>query len=192
MLSPCSQWRKSSPTRIRQASASSRDDQPEVVAQHALVGAAMVEDVLARGEDREHRRRHPRDLAHHLGRPGAHLDAELRLEAVAVEEERLPAVVVGDLDLILRDLLEVGQRLAVLEHALELAAIVSQLASISAIQGKRSFPKKVASPTSDRFPMNSSIGASTRSPKAIVSSTVRSTATVASILPVGHRVASSR
>ena len=122
MLLPSSQWRKSSPTRIRQASASCGHDQPEVVAQHALVGAAVVEDVLARGEDREHRRRHPRDLPHQRGRPRAHLDAELGLEAVAVEEERLPAVVVGDLDLVLGDVLEVGQRLTVLEHALELLA----------------------------------------------------------------------
>src|ERR1700690_4062300 len=52
--------------------------------------------------------------------------------------------------------------------------IVCQFASTSAIQGKRSFGKKVASPTSDLFPINRSIGVSPRSPTAIVNSTVRS------------------
>ncbi len=82
----------------------------------------MVEDVLAGGEDREHRRRHAGDLAHEGGRARAHLDAELGFEAVAVEEERLPAVVVGDLDLVLGDVLEVRELLALLEQPLGLLA----------------------------------------------------------------------
>jgi hypothetical protein len=95
-------------------------DQPEVVAQHALVGTAVIEDVLARRQNRDHRGRHPRDLAHQRGGSRAHLHAELRLEAVAVEEQRLPAVIVCDLDLIGGDVLEVRQRRLMLEQALDL------------------------------------------------------------------------
>ena len=134
----------------------------------------MVEDVLARGEDREHRRRHAGDLAHQRGRPRAHLDAELRLEAVAVEEVRLPAVVVGDLDLVLGDVLEVRQRVAILEHMAQLVADDLPVVLDVLDPGKRSSWKNVASPTSERRPMNRSIGARMRSPTAIVVSTVRS------------------
>src|SRR5947199_3030466 len=49
-----------------------------------------------------------------------------------------------------------------------------QFSSISPTHAKRSSGKKVASPTSERRPMNRSTGASTRSPMAIVHSTVRS------------------
>ena len=73
-------------------------------------------------EDREHRGRHPRRALHQGGRARAHAGPEVGLEAVAVQEVGLPAVVVGDLDLVLGDVLEVRQRVAVLEDAVELLA----------------------------------------------------------------------
>ncbi len=92
----------------------------------------------------------PGIFAHQRRRPRAHLHAELRLEAIAKDEERLPAVVVGDLDLVLRDVLEVGQLGLVLEQPLGLLADDRPVLLDVPTQGKRSSGKKVASPTSER------------------------------------------
>ena len=93
-----------------------------MVPQHALVRATVGGDALARGEDREHRGRHPGDLPEQPGRLRAPLDVVPRREAVPVEEERLPAVVVGDLVLVGRDVLEVRELVLVPQDLFELTS----------------------------------------------------------------------
>ncbi len=99
-----------------------RDDQPEVIAQQALVGAAVRRDALAGGEDREHRGQHPRHALDQGRGLRAERSAELRAVAVAVEEERLPAVIIGQRALVGGDLLEARQLLASAQQPLELGA----------------------------------------------------------------------
>jgi hypothetical protein len=96
------------------------DQQAEVVAHHALVRAAMRREVLPRREDREERGLHSGDLPTELRRLRAARDVRLRGEPVAVEEERLPAVVGRHRRLVDRDVLEVRQVRLVLEHGVEL------------------------------------------------------------------------
>ncbi len=94
----------------------------EVVAEHTLVGAPVRRDPLVRSEDREHRGGHARDaLEQPIGLRAA-FDVPARGEAVAVEEEGLPAVVVGDLVLVGGDVLKIGQSVRVAKHLLELGA----------------------------------------------------------------------
>ncbi len=59
--------------------------------------------------------------------------------------------------------------------------ITSQFSSMWRTQGKRSSGKNVASPTSERLPIQRSIGARIASPTLIVSSTVRSHSVLCSI-----------
>ena len=97
--------------------------QPEVVPQHALVRAVVRRDALAR---RRGSRTSPSPCRGSLDRArvvsGQRAQFGVALEAVAVEEVRLPPVVVGELVLVGGDVLEVGQCSWSREHLVELGA----------------------------------------------------------------------
>ena len=97
-------------------------DEAEVVAQHARVRPAVLGDVLARAEDREHRRLHPRDRLEQRGRPRAAGAVLLAAVAVDVEDVGLPAVVRGEPALVRRHGLEAGNGAGPLQQHLELGA----------------------------------------------------------------------
>ena len=97
-------------------------DQPKVQPQHPVVGPAMRRQVLARVEDREHRRLQPRDPADRLPGLWAERDVLLRADPEAAEEEGLPGGVLRDRPHVGRDVLEVRQLVLAGHHPLQLGA----------------------------------------------------------------------
>ena len=174
-LLPSSQCRTSSPTRMPHSFAGSGTSSAEVVSQHALVRAAVRRDALVGRQDREHRRRHARGSRASSRAVSGHRSTLLpRGEAVAVEEERLPAVVLGDLVLVGGDVLEVRQVSWYCEHRVELRADRGYPASNFATQGKSPGSKKAWSPTSECRPKYRSSQRRNFSPTRFAVSTARS------------------
>src|ERR1700757_5152492 len=78
------------------------NEQPEMEAEHTLVGTSMRRQVLAGREDREERGLHARYLLEELGCFRTAAAIPHRLHTVGVEEEGFPAVVLGEYLLFLR------------------------------------------------------------------------------------------
>src|SRR6185437_1030481 len=99
-----------------------RHDETEVEPQHAVKGAPVRRQMLARLEDGEHHRDEAGNLL--TGRPGLRTERDIgvRLEAVAGEQEGLPAAVLADGRDVGGDLVEAGQVVLAREHALEFGA----------------------------------------------------------------------
>ena len=82
----------------------------------------MRRQVLARLQDREHRRDQAGDFLADAPRLRALPDIVVGVEAVAAQEERLPAAVLADGGDVGGDLVEAGQVVLAGEHPVELGA----------------------------------------------------------------------
>ena len=116
----CAIW---PPTRDAELILGLGDEQPEVVSQHALVRDRVCGGMCLPGDRIENIAvSMPGMLSTRRVVSGQRCAVRLALEAVAVEEVRLPPVVVGERRLVGGDVLEVGQVGVVREHVVELAA----------------------------------------------------------------------
>src|SRR5581483_9595563 len=99
-----------------------RHDQTEVEAEHAVIGAAVRGQVLARLEDREHRRLEAGNLLEDA--PGLRTGGDRCRGSVAVtgDHESLPVTVGRDVGDFLGDLMEAGQLVLAEEQAVEFPA----------------------------------------------------------------------
>ena len=96
-----------------------RGAQREVIAQHSLPWSAVRRDVLVREQHGEHRRGHAGDRFDDLSGARALQAVGVDAGAVRVEEEDLPAVVLGEVALLRLDVLEVGELIDAGEQTVE-------------------------------------------------------------------------
>src|ERR1700677_4490940 len=103
------------------------DLEGEMIAQHTAPGATVRGYVLSWRQDREEPGHAPRDAVQKGGGFRAATAIGLRAEPVPQEEEGLPAVVVADRCLVDRNVLEIGQVVAVAEDLIELGLHVAHI-----------------------------------------------------------------
>src|SRR5262249_30199755 len=104
------------------------NEEAEMQAKHALVGTAMGRQLLAGGEDREERGLHAGHAPEKPGRLRTTAAIRHRLDAAGIEEERLPAVVLREVLLVLRDILEIRHVRGVGKERIELVADLAPVA----------------------------------------------------------------
>src|ERR1700737_313907 len=93
-----------------------------MVTQHAFVGTAMLRQMFARRENRKERRLHSRHFFKKARRFRAPLAVSLRLESIGEKEIRFPTVILRQLPLVRRDVLEIREIAAMPHHLIQLTA----------------------------------------------------------------------
>src|SRR5260221_3620715 len=93
---------------------------PEVVPEDAIERAPMRGDVFPRRQDGEERGLHSGNGLHQARRLRAAVAVLLHLDPIAVEEIRLPAIIVRDRSLVTRNVLEIRKSIPVLQYTVQL------------------------------------------------------------------------